>query len=329
MYQDVEGNLVEDNLISFEGNTNDLKWHRIGISIKGDSITLILDCTKQITKKLLRTPNPRIAIDGLIFMGVQLDEEEDYFMVKILAISQKAFYNDFLQGDVQTLMIADRPDSAYEVCTKFAPNCSGSQTFSVIDESDNGSSRSISSSQRGENSVSRSNLEQNSSANGNINGRGLDTAASSSTVNERNRPLELNSVRNFGITASKSAVSGNLNMNGDASLMSRDNSAESDGLGLGFNGEDEYYDSLNSGDENEISSSQFNRTRISTPDVPVVPIYNPEPGLNINDYDDDFDGRNTENENTSKTFNTSTFSTVVNGVKIKSLPGPRGSLSFT
>lgn len=83
VYQDSEGNLNEDSLISFEASTNDLKWHRIGISVKGDSITILFDCTKQITKKLERSSNPRIATDGLIFMGVQLDEEEDYFMVKI------------------------------------------------------------------------------------------------------------------------------------------------------------------------------------------------------------------------------------------------------
>lgn len=81
MYQDSEGNLVEDNLITFDASTNDLDWHRIGISVKGDSITLIFDCAKQITKKLQRTAKPRIAIDGLIFMGVQLDEDEEYFIV--------------------------------------------------------------------------------------------------------------------------------------------------------------------------------------------------------------------------------------------------------
>lgn len=84
VYQDSEGNLDDDNLISFEVSTNDLQWHRIGLSFKGDSVTLVFDCTHQITKKLLRSANPKIAIDGLIFMGVQLDEEEEYFMVEII-----------------------------------------------------------------------------------------------------------------------------------------------------------------------------------------------------------------------------------------------------
>lgn len=83
VYQDSVGTLIEDNLMKFDASTNDLEWHRIGISFKGDSITLIFDCTNQITKKLQRSSNPKIATDGLIFMGVQLDEEEDYFMVNM------------------------------------------------------------------------------------------------------------------------------------------------------------------------------------------------------------------------------------------------------
>lgn len=82
VYQDSNSEVLEDNLISFEASTNDLKWHRIGISFKGDSITVIFDCAKQITKKLPRSANPKLAIDGLVYMGVQSDEEEEYFMVE-------------------------------------------------------------------------------------------------------------------------------------------------------------------------------------------------------------------------------------------------------
>jgi collagen type V/XI/XXIV/XXVII, alpha len=81
VYQDTDGEIIEDNLISFEANTNDLNWHRIGFSFKGDSITVIFDCSKQITKKLPRSANPKLATDGLIFMGIQMDEEDEYFMV--------------------------------------------------------------------------------------------------------------------------------------------------------------------------------------------------------------------------------------------------------
>lgn len=79
LYQDEA--LVEDNLVNFNASTNDMQWHRIAISVKGDSITLIFDCTKQITKRLTRSPSSHISTGGLIFMGVQLDEEEEYFTV--------------------------------------------------------------------------------------------------------------------------------------------------------------------------------------------------------------------------------------------------------
>lgn len=80
-YQDTEGNPREDGIINFGVSTNDLKWHRIAISVKGDSVTLIFDCTKQITKQLQRRPGSKIEVDGLILTGVQLDETEEYFTV--------------------------------------------------------------------------------------------------------------------------------------------------------------------------------------------------------------------------------------------------------
>jgi collagen type V/XI/XXIV/XXVII alpha len=79
LYQDES--MIDDNMINFDASTNDLEWHRIGISIKGNSVTLIFDCDTQITKELSRSMNSRIYTDGLLFMGVQLDEDEEYFMV--------------------------------------------------------------------------------------------------------------------------------------------------------------------------------------------------------------------------------------------------------
>lgn len=83
-YHDESSN-DENSLTSFEASINDLNWHRIGISVKGDSITLIFDCAKQITKKLSRGQASKISTDGLFFMGVQLDEDEEYFMVSHLS----------------------------------------------------------------------------------------------------------------------------------------------------------------------------------------------------------------------------------------------------
>lgn len=79
LYQDES--MIEDNMITFDASVNDLNWHRFGISVKGNSITLIFDCDRQITKKLTRSMSSRIYTDGLLLMGVQLDENDEYFMV--------------------------------------------------------------------------------------------------------------------------------------------------------------------------------------------------------------------------------------------------------
>lgn len=59
------------------------RWHRLGFSVKGDSVTLIADCTTQITKKLERKITSKLSTDGLILTGVQLMEDESYFTVNI------------------------------------------------------------------------------------------------------------------------------------------------------------------------------------------------------------------------------------------------------
>lgn len=97
-YSQIKHNLTINNVY--------FRWHRIGISVKGDSATLIIDCQQQITKKLDRSAVSKIAYNGLLLIGVQLDEEADYFT-----------------GDIQLLQIANRPDEAYNICTKYSPIC--------------------------------------------------------------------------------------------------------------------------------------------------------------------------------------------------------------
>lgn len=316
VYQDSEGEQLEDNLISFEGSTNDLQWHRIGISFKGDSITLILDCNTQVTKKLQRTANPKIALDGLIFMGVQLDEEEDYFI-----------------GDVQTLMVADRPDAAYETCTKYAPNCAGGSSAQSSGSASSTSSGSIrrtssrnsldrSSSSSSINrsassgSISRSSSSRNvaSSRQAAVNGRStVNATAPPRTATERSYDL-----RNIEISSLGSGSGSNI---AATHQMSRDSSGENeDGIGLGFNSEDEYYDSLNPPDRSH-SESFTERTRAESENN-LPPLYNPEPGIDASVYERNFGSAANESDGTSEA---TTFSTIINGVKIKSLPGPRGT----
>jgi len=56
--------------ISFGVDVSDGQWHRLGVSIKGDAVTIILDCNRQITKKLQRNLEKMIA--GILIIGQQL-----------------------------------------------------------------------------------------------------------------------------------------------------------------------------------------------------------------------------------------------------------------
>lgn len=251
VYQDSNGPLIEDNLIPFEADTNDLKWHRIAFSFKGDSVTLIFDCNKQITKKLQRSVNPKIATDGLIFMGVQLDEEDEYFT-----------------GTVQTLLVSDRPDSAYEICTRFAPGCNdGSGVFTTLNTATTIKPEEI-------------RLKPNP------------------PVQEQNSTSEVSNGLLKSLGPVSSAVVNNLRID--------NNYDETDD---GFNTEDEYYDSIGqNGNGRNFTTTTYSPPRIDEY-VTEPGIYYPRPSPTTPEWIEE----------------TTTFSTVVNGVKIKSLPGPRGS----
>ena len=246
-------------------------------------------------------------------------------------------------------MIADRPDPAYEICTKFAPDCSPGQESQSSVTSIRESTRSSSS------NVSRKKSRKSNS-------RNAVSADQASELNGRslNQNDRSSSIRNLGLLSSGLTSSNMLKLNADATLVSRDNSAESDGLGEGgLHGEEDYYDSLNSADENEQLNSRPNSTRTAInvepvynpePGINYEPVYNPEPGINydpvynpepginyepvynpepgIDENDSDTNTYESENDSASGFSNASVFSTVVNGVKIKSLPGPRGNYFY-
>ena len=58
------------------------RWHRLGISIKGDTVTLISDCQKSVTKPLLRQ-NRRLSNAGIILIGQQLIDESLYSVTDV------------------------------------------------------------------------------------------------------------------------------------------------------------------------------------------------------------------------------------------------------
>lgn len=64
--------------ISFGVDVSDGKWHRLGLSIKGDAITLIADCNFQVTKELRRDLSTPISTSGIIIIGQQLLDDNVY-----------------------------------------------------------------------------------------------------------------------------------------------------------------------------------------------------------------------------------------------------------
>lgn len=169
-------------------------------------------------------------------------------------------------------MVTDVPDSAYEICTKYAPNCPEGSSYDALSQ-DNIQTSSQS---------SRSSTRKSKSKKKNKSKSGSKTFSNQMESDIDRRNLRVN----------------------DAAA-SRDNSLEIDNLldGLGINGEDDYYDSLNSGNENEIfGDNQPSST--SPPSYPDTTRINNTVNSN-NRYDekyyDSFDSEYTS----SVTFNTS------------------------
>lgn len=127
-------------------------------------MTLIVDCLEQITTKLRRISGTRLPTDGLILTGIQMLQDEGYYL-----------------GDIQMFLIASRPDEAFFMCTKYSPNCPGTVTLggsqqAASNRSGRTGSRTISSS-RSSSSRSSSSRKNGSggsslSAKGSSNGSG-------------------------------------------------------------------------------------------------------------------------------------------------------------
>jgi collagen type V/XI/XXIV/XXVII alpha len=60
------------------------RWHRLGISVKGNSATALLDCEQQDTKEISRN-KAQLRTDGIILYGQEIDDEA-FFDVSILFI---------------------------------------------------------------------------------------------------------------------------------------------------------------------------------------------------------------------------------------------------
>ena len=50
------------------------RWHRLGISVKGNTITAIIDCKKQQNRAIKREAGDTIIHDGIILLAQQIDD---------------------------------------------------------------------------------------------------------------------------------------------------------------------------------------------------------------------------------------------------------------
>ncbi|XP_040065128.1 collagen alpha-1(V) chain [Ixodes scapularis] len=104
----LRSDIGNDSVLSvavFTDSVNDGKWHRLSLSVKGNSVTLVKDCAVRGTEAIDRSDEALIDHSGIILIGQKFYDDEVY------------------QGDIQQLLIVPTPDSAYEQCSAYMPNC--------------------------------------------------------------------------------------------------------------------------------------------------------------------------------------------------------------
>ncbi|TNN25390.1 Collagen alpha-1(V) chain [Liparis tanakae] len=77
LYEDHTGRPGPEDYPLFRGvNLADGKWHRVAISVHKQTITLILDCKKKASLKLLRSAHPTVDTKGIVVFGTRILDEE-------------------------------------------------------------------------------------------------------------------------------------------------------------------------------------------------------------------------------------------------------------
>ena len=111
------------------------RWHRLGISVKGNSVTAIIDCKKQQNREIKREAKDTIIHDGIILLAQQIDDNTFFevcfflfqpfqeFIPYDISILHITYNWNLSQGDLQQLTIVDNPQAAYELCTDYVPDC--------------------------------------------------------------------------------------------------------------------------------------------------------------------------------------------------------------
>lgn len=92
--------------VTFGETINDGRWHRLGLAVKSDTATLILDCEEKDTLTLNRSLESSPANTGVFLVGQRLLDDAIF------------------TGDIQQMLVLPGPEHAYEVCTTYMPPCS-------------------------------------------------------------------------------------------------------------------------------------------------------------------------------------------------------------
>ncbi|XP_032706486.1 collagen alpha-2(XI) chain-like isoform X2 [Lontra canadensis] len=108
LYEDQTGQPQPPAQPVFRGlSLADGKWHRVAVAVKGQSVTLIVDCKKRVTRPLPRSARPLLDTHGVIIFGARILDEEVF------------------EGDIQELVIAPGVQAAYESCEQKELECEG------------------------------------------------------------------------------------------------------------------------------------------------------------------------------------------------------------
>eukprot|EP00073_Rattus_norvegicus_P041578 XP_008771010.1 PREDICTED: collagen alpha-2(XI) chain-like [Rattus norvegicus] len=110
LYEDQRGRPQASAQPIFRGlSLADGKWHHVAVAVKGQSVTLIVDCKKRVTRPLPRSVHPVLDTHGVVIFGAHVLDDEVF------------------EGDVQELLIVPGVQAAYQSCGQKDLECEREQ----------------------------------------------------------------------------------------------------------------------------------------------------------------------------------------------------------
>lgn len=110
LYEDQRGRPQASAQPIFRGlSLADGKWHHVAVAVKGQSVTLIVDCKKRVTRPLPRSVHPVLDTHGVVIFGAHILDDEVF------------------EGDVQELLVVPGVQAAYQSCGQKDLECEREQ----------------------------------------------------------------------------------------------------------------------------------------------------------------------------------------------------------